>query len=217
MPKATRKKPRDADLIRVLGAYSAGLRSILERHLPRSATKRLRISFDGLLEEAKVRMICDGEAAGIDWLVAQLRSLRLADRRKGKSLDDDKVLVDRYVQLKRAVVPIFQRHPRNSLARMQQAAPLVSKILQQHVVPQTLSPTRAVGQFCLEALNTNHLRLSLARRRLSGRAAQHGRRAVRLLKALASSTKDPKLKARARRALVPARKVLSEYSRRKLL
>ncbi len=217
MPKATRKKPRDADLIRVLGAYSAGLRSILERHLPRSATKRLRISIDGLLEEAKVRMICDGEAAGTDWWVAQLRSLRLADLRKGKSLDDDKVLVDRYVQLKRAVEPVFKRHPRNSLARMQQAAPLVSKILQQHVVPQALSPTRAVAQFCLEALNTNHLRLSLARRRLSGRAAQHGRRAVRLLEALASSTKNPKLKARARRALVPVRAVLSEYSRRKLL
>ena len=217
MPKATRKKPRDADLIRVLGACCDGLRSILEQHLPKSITKRFHLSFDGLVEEAKHRMICDGKAAGIHWLVAQLRSLRLPDLRKGKSLDDDKVLVDRYAKLKRAVVPVFQRHPRNSLARMQQAAPLVSTILQRNVVPADLSSTRTVGQFCLEALSTDPVRLSRARRRLSRHAAQEGQRAARLLEAWASSTKNPKVKARVRQALVPVREVLSEYSRRKLL
>ena len=145
MPKPKRKKSPQAIMIEILGAYSDGLLSFVQSHMPESFAKRHQAWFDGLFQEFNLRATRDGETAAQQWLITQLRNPRLPDFRKGKSLDDDKVLVARFNKLKDAMEPIFVQHPRDADARRRKAAPIVFKILQRTVTPQELPSMRQVA------------------------------------------------------------------------
>ena len=100
MPKPKRKKSSQAIMIEILSAYSDGLFSIVQSHMSNSFAKRHRAWFDGLLQDFELRRTRDGETAAQQWLVTQLRNPSLPDFRTGKSLNDDRVLVDRFNKLK---------------------------------------------------------------------------------------------------------------------
>ncbi len=188
-------------MIEILSAYSDGLSSIVQSHMPKSFAKRHQAWFDGLFQEFELRETRDGETAAQQWLVTQLRNPSLPDLRRGKSLDDDRVLVNRFNKLKDKMRPIFARHRRDADARRREAAPIVSRILQRTVTPQELPPTRQVALFCSDVLGASSVRVSRARQRLSGEAARKIQRATEFLEAAASDRKNPKDAARAKQAL----------------
>jgi len=218
MAKARRKKSPQAIMVEILSAYSDGLLSIVQSHMPKPFAKRLRTWIDGLFQEFELRGTRDGDTSAQQWLVAQLRNPRLPDLRKDKSLVKDKILVGRLNELKEAMAPIFARHRKDAFVRRREAAPIVSKILKRTVTSEDLPPTRYISQFCLEVLDTSAVRLSRASRRLSGKAARSIQRATVFLEAAASDTKNPKDAAKAKRALIILRRdILPGYARRRLL
>ena len=218
MARNRRKKSPQAIMVEILSAYSDGLLSIVQSHMPKPFAKRLRTWIDGLLQEFELRGSRDGDTSAQQWLVAQLRNPCLPDLRKGKSLDEDKVLVGRFNKLKEAMAPIFARHRKDAFARRREAAPIVSKILKRTVTPEDLLPTRAVSQFCYDVLGTSSVRLSRASRRLSVEAARSIQRATVFLEAAASDKKNPKVASKAKHALTILRRdILPTYARRRLL
>jgi len=188
-------------MIEILSAYSDGLFSIVQSHRPKSFAKRHQAWFDGLFQDFELRETRDGETAAQQWLITQLRNPRLPDFRKGKSLNDDKVLVNRFNKLKDAMEPIFVQHRRDADARRRKAAPIVSKILQRTVTPQELPSTQQVALFCSEVLGAPSVRVSRARQRLRREAAREIKKAKELLEAAASDRKNPKVAAKAKQAL----------------
>lgn len=175
----------------VLLGFCVGLQSIIKQHLPRYA-KRLEHWKEELWEEFKLLEIRDGTFDARIWLMNQLTTPRLPDLRRGKSLADDRLLVDRYNSLMKELRPIFQEYQRNCHNRIMKAAPIVSRIMGDTRDGHDFPTTPKLSEFCKDVLGAGSVRLARAKRRLGQKRTLRVSNTVRMFKeALSVSGKTP--------------------------
>lgn len=147
-----------------------GLQSIIEdiscRHKKMYAEKV--VSWREMLWEVfQLRVIRDGVNPAREWVLSQLVNPRLLDRRHGRSLPDDRLLIARYDVLKEELRPVFEACRRNPHNRNLRAAPIVSKILGRTFLPADLPSSPTVGRYCRDLLNAFPQLLARARKRVA--------------------------------------------------
>lgn len=202
----THFRSRDADLY---WALALGLESLLRKHCP-EIYKRLSQAFPQLEKQYHERLHRQGKKSARQYLIARLSNLPLADRRKGKSLTNDRLLCTRYDQLRKRLKEIFKKHSGNLSMRNSQAAPIVSQVLGSTHAAKELSPEKRLAEFCYATLGTNSVGLSRARKRLRDDSATRLEATVNSLEQIVSSGTNPDFSSEqldnARRAL----KILSD-------
>ena len=112
---------------------------------------RIELWGQQLYWEHALRHYRDGEEVAHNWLVAELRALKLPDRRGMRTYEQDVRLTQTYRALKTALQPLFRQHSQ-ARERKAHAAPVVARILGSSVTPDQLPDARTATAHAYELL-----------------------------------------------------------------
>ncbi len=195
-----------AHLAEIYAAWIDGMSRIIQTLNPQYARRYSRF-LEHLSNDFDVRFIKD-EASALLWLREQLKTPRLPDLRRHKTLDADGRLTRQYDHLKRALAPVFRK--RLSLEeRRAAAAPIVAHATGHQRQPRDLPESSTLAAFCYRVLNTDAVTVSRARRRFATAMASEALRRIDNLGLLAEHLDEfspPSKRREVRRRSIPLRK-----------